>query len=67
MVLLGIWFIFWLHFFVLSAIEGVILNSVCYKPQMLSALLVHKTNLNAGVLPAAAQSCVPVGVGTEVQ
>lgn len=66
MVLPVIWFTFWLHFFVLAAVEGVMLNSVCYKTQVVSALLVHKTDLNAGVLPAAAQSCVLVGVGTGV-
>lgn len=67
MVLLGVWFTFWLHFFVFAAVEGVMLNSVCYKTQVLSALFAHKSDLNAGVLPATARSCVPVGVGTEVQ
>lgn len=62
MVLPGIWFTFWLHFFVLAAMEGVMLNSVYDKTQVLSALWVHKTDLNAGFLPAKAQGCVPVGV-----
>lgn len=63
MVLPRIWFTFWLDFFVLAAVEWVMLNSVYYKTQVLSALLVHKTDLTAG---ATAQGCVPVGVGAEV-
>lgn len=63
MVLPRIWFTFWLDFFVLAAVERVMLNSVYYKTQVLSALLVHKTDLTAG---ATAQGCVPVGVGAEV-
>lgn len=38
------------------------LNSVCYRPKVSSALFVHSTSLNAGVLPAGAQSFVQVDV-----
>lgn len=54
-ILLGIYLTFWLHFFVFTAAERVTLNSVCYKTKVLSALFVHNTNLNAGVLLAVAQ------------
>jgi len=43
-------------------VERVTPNSVCYKSKLLSALSVHNMNLNAGVLPAVAQSCVRVAV-----
>lgn len=60
-VLLGMCLTVWLHFFVFPAVEWVTMNSVCYKTKY-SALLVHNTNLNAGVLPAVAQSYAQVDV-----
>lgn len=49
-------------FLIVTAVEWVTQDSVCYKTKVLSALFVHNMNLNAGVLPAVAQSYVQVDV-----